>query len=158
MGQPTVSTMEFEPFPADEEGPLRGIAVDMGNPHIVLFREADKGLEPAERHRRLVALGEALNDDHPAFLEGVNVEWAVRREWGIETWVYERGVGLTKACGTGACAVAAASWLDAGAPKQATTVALPGGRLEISSGPTGVLMKGEAEAIGEVKWPLTWED
>lgn len=97
-------------------------AVSLGNPHLVLL---DAGPEQAK------TLGPIL-ERHPAFPERTNVECAVPRGAGLEVVVWERGVGLTLACGTGAAATVAA-WSLAGrlAFEQWVAVDLPGGRLEV---------------------------
>jgi diaminopimelate epimerase len=79
---------------------------------------------------------------------GVNVGFARPGPSGIELVVWERGAGLTDACGTGACAAAVASvsrgLARAGAPVE---VRLPGGALAITVAPdlVGVTMRGPAE-------------
>ncbi len=144
--------------PADHGGEgLHGLTVDMGNPHYVLWQPPGQNFGDEQR-RRLVALGERFNGGHEAFPEGVNVEWAIPHAEGFEVWVYERGVGLTEACGTGACAVAAAAW-ESGRwrPSQEVVIDLPGGRLAIANNREIVVMKGPAAPICEGRWPLRWE-
>jgi diaminopimelate epimerase len=98
--------------------------VSMGNPHAVVFVD-----DPATAPVR--TLGPAL-ERHPAFPRRTNVEF-VRVEGGerISMRVWERGVGETLACGTGACAAAVAARLLAGA-EPTLTVVLPGGELEVT--------------------------
>ncbi|RVU48730.1 diaminopimelate epimerase [Lujinxingia sediminis] len=120
--------------------------VDMGNPHAVIFNF------PGDR---LVDLaGEAANAGHPDFAEGVNLEFVEARgdEW--RTSVYERGVGRTRACGTGACAVAAAIW-DRGLapPDTPVVVALPGGRLTIETRQGQIWMQGPAQKVFTGTYP-----
>lgn len=79
---------------------FRATALSIGNPHVVIFDAV-----PKEAQR---AVGEALGHD-PRFPRGVNVNFAIVRDRGIELRVWERGVGFTEACGTGACATAAAA-------------------------------------------------
>ncbi|MEL6980460.1 MAG: diaminopimelate epimerase [Pseudomonadota bacterium] len=77
-------------------------AVNMGNPHCVFFVE-DAELAPVER------LGPMI-EHHPMFPERTNVEFAQVLDRGrIRVRVWERGVGVTLACGSGACAVAVAA-------------------------------------------------
>jgi diaminopimelate epimerase len=102
----------------------------MGNPHAVLRAGEGDDLDAEAR-----ALGLALSR-HPAFPEGANVEWTrPRGDGSLEVVVFERGVGVTLACGTGACAAAAVArrlgWI---APTPRTAVDLPGGRLWIEHG------------------------
>jgi diaminopimelate epimerase len=98
--------------------------VSMGNPHAVVFVD-DPATAPVS------SLGPAL-ERHPAFPRRTNVEF-VRAEGAerISVRVWERGVGETLACGTGACAAAVAARLLAGA-EQTLTVVLPGGELEVT--------------------------
>jgi diaminopimelate epimerase len=94
----------------------------MGNPHLVLL---DQPLEAAER------LGPVL-ERHPAFPDRTNVEFVRVDEDGLTVVVWERGCGLTQACGTGACASAVAAVLGKRLPANAwLRVTLPGGDLRI---------------------------
>ncbi len=123
------------------------VEVDVGNPHAVIFGEADAKL--------IDRVGRLANDDHPAFGRGVNVEFVRRRgsDGAFVTRVYERGVGRTKACGTGACAVAAAARRTGRVDGDATVrVELAGGTLEIGFDGDRVLMTGEAEELFEGTW------
>lgn len=119
--------------------------VSMGNPHAIAFvREAE---DPETLARRL---GPGMEVD-PAFPEGTNVELAAVRDGSIVLWVWERGCGITDACGTGACATAAAA-VDAGhCPADVPIrVELPGGVLTItvpSDGRQGVRMQGPARLV-----------
>ncbi len=96
---------------------------DAGNPHAITFRASTRA--DFERIGPQVAT-------HPRFANGTNVEIATVGPTGIDVVVWERGVGPTLACGTGACAtlaVAVARGLArAGVP---TEVRLPGGALQI---------------------------
>jgi diaminopimelate epimerase len=101
---------------------LRGSAVSMGNPHLVLL---DRPLDEAER------LGLTL-EVHPSFPDRTNVEFVRVDQDGLTVVVWERGCGLTQACGTGACASAAAAVLAKRLPADAwLRVTLPGGDLQI---------------------------
>lgn len=98
-------------------------AVSIGNPHAVTFiaRAAD-----ADVNR----IGRALNA-HAAFPEGVNAGFAeVRSRDHIVLRVFERGVGETRACGTGACAAMVTAH-DCGLVDERVSVQLPGGTLVI---------------------------
>ena len=117
--------------------------VDVGNPHLVLGVDAHDAID-------LVALGRRVNDAVPG---GANVEAVAL---GAETdeltmRVYERGVGLTDACGTGACASAAAAhaW---GLVGDRVVVHQPGGPATIDLGPT-VHYTVEVEAVARIEWP-----
>lgn len=101
---------------------LRGHAISMGNPHLVLL---DQPLEDASR------LGPVL-ERHPAFPERTNVELTRVEPDGLTVSVWERGCGLTRACGTGACAAAVAAVLARRLPADTwLRVTLPGGNLGI---------------------------
>ena len=122
------------------EGQL-GTAISLGNPHLVLL-EAPLALADT--------LGPVL-ERHPLFPERTNVEFVrPRREGGLTVVVWERGVGLTLACGTGACAAVAASILAGRSPADAwVPVALPGGLLEIKvqADRAQVWLRGEARRV-----------
>ncbi len=122
-----------------DESAQRVIAVDVGNPHGVLF-------EPCGEEACLVrAVGEL-----DAFPRGVNVELVAPHGDGFRVRVHERGVGWTQACGTGACAVAAAAVREgratAGRPVRVT---LDGGDLDVvvEAGTWRVQMTGPARRV-----------
>ena len=78
----------------------------MGNPHWVLFdRPVGKGVLLPDEAR---AIGPRL-ETHPSFPERANVEFVRELPASLRVSVWERGVGLTLGCGTGACAVVAAA-------------------------------------------------
>ena len=96
--------------------------VDTGNPHLVLFR--------SEGEIDLPSFGAGLQRD-PLFPDGVNVHVArVIDPRCIDVAHYERGAGMTMACGTGAVATAAAA-IRRGAATSPVIVNVPGGELEI---------------------------
>jgi diaminopimelate epimerase len=107
-----------------EAGPLRnGMAVNIGNPHAVFFVE-DVDAVPLEHFGALV-------ERHALFPERTNVEAAkVLARDRLRLRVWERGVGLTRACGTGACAAAVAA-AKRGLTDRAVAVELDGGVLRI---------------------------
>ncbi|MEI7894534.1 MAG: diaminopimelate epimerase [Myxococcales bacterium] len=102
----------------------RPVLADAGNPHAIFFETT---YEPSQ-------VGPAVAT-HSAFLRGTNVEFATIRDASIRLVVWERGAGLTLACGTGACATAAAAvatgHLALPADGNAIAVHLPGGILSI---------------------------
>ncbi|MDQ0225514.1 diaminopimelate epimerase [Metabacillus niabensis] len=116
--------------------------VSMGNPHIIFYVD---DIETAP----VTTLGPIVEKD-PRFPEGVNVEFVqVVSEDEIHFRVWERGSGVTQACGTGACAAVVSSVLNelTQAGKD-TTVHLAGGDLTINWTTDGrVLMTGPAEVI-----------
>jgi diaminopimelate epimerase len=113
--------------------------VNVGNPHAIFWVEDPQAVD-------LRAIGPQL-EHHPLFPERANITLAAtpsRDRIVIRTW--ERGAGLTRACGSAACAVAvAAARLDRTGRK--VTVALPGGELAIEwrEADDHVLMTGPAE-------------
>ncbi|ADY55051.1 diaminopimelate epimerase [Syntrophobotulus glycolicus DSM 8271] len=115
-------------------------AVSVGNPHCVLFLD-----DFAETD--VLAVGAAL-EKHPFFPAKTNVEF-VRVDSGeeITVKVWERGVGPTLACGTGACASVVAAVLN-GRTGRRLTVHLPGGDLQIEYAEEGrILMTGPAQYV-----------
>ena len=103
--------------------PHEGITVDMGNPHLVLFVDDAEAVD-------LPAVGPAL-ERHPLFPHRVNVEFAhVRPDGSIRMRVWERGSGITMACGTGACATAVAAAFSRRTDRQADII-MDGGTLSI---------------------------
>ncbi len=132
---------------------LPAVEVDMGNPHVVVF--LDDGPEADWWDLDAVDLSSAPVVE-PPFPDGVNVELVVRRgARHVAMRVHERGVGETRSCGTGACAVMVASARrDAAALGRTTYVVdVPGGRLAVTESPDGgVELTGPAVlvATGEV--------
>jgi diaminopimelate epimerase len=128
----TVEVGEAEP------APLLGASfearhVDVGNPHLVLMGESLEGVDIAD-------LGRALEHARPG---GQNVEIvAPDGSGGLDLVVWERGAGLTEACGTGSCAVAAA----------ARAAGLVGDRVEVHN-PGGTVT---VELSGDASAPLVW--
>lgn len=105
-------------------GPLeRPMAVNIGNPHAVFFVDDVNAVD-------LAALGPEIEHD-ALFPERVNVNVAaVRKDGGLDLRVWERGAGLTLACGSGACATAVAA-IRKRLITSPVAVHLPGGVLEI---------------------------
>jgi len=117
--------------------------VSMGNPHCVLF-VGNLAEAPVE------SLGRALVG-HPVFPEGANIGFCQVVDPGfLRLRVFERGVGETRACGTGACAAVVAAQLR-GTVGQRVKVSLPGGKVRIAwQGPgTPVKMTGPATLVFE---------
>ena len=99
------------------------IAVNVGNPHVVFFVPDCDALD-------LARIGRQIEHD-PLFPERVNVNAAtVTARNAIRLRVWERGAGLTRACGTGACATAIAG-MRRGLVDRSVNVTLPGGTLRI---------------------------
>ena len=128
-----------QPFPVDGTS-LELTCVSMGNPHAVTYVDSVASF-PLERLGPLV-------EHHASFPRRTNFEIVeVLAPDHLRMRVWERGVGETMACGTGACAVAVASHLVRGTD-ETVTVDLPGGRLSISWTSGGdVMMTGPAETV-----------
>lgn len=126
--------------------------VSMGNPHCITFIREDVTEFP------LSEVGPVF-ESHPLFPERVNTEFVrVIDDTHLQMRVWERGSGETLACGTGACAVAVASFLN-GFTKREVDVELTGGHLEIAyDEKTGhVFMTGPAEEVFNGSITLPWE-
>ena len=169
----TVDMLEPVLENAEQFLPTRGLTqgtfVSMGNPHYVIFTDdidqvAEKG--PVLEH-------------HPAFPQRCNIEFAAPAapdeastvaagsivapsgaEGGASTFrtrVWERGSGITQACGTGACATAVAAFLTGRAGRESDII-MDGGTLHIEwrESDNHVLMTGPAEFVfdGEIEAPL----
>ena len=123
--------------------------VSMGNPHYVIFVDDISTVDVA-------ALGSKL-EYHPAFPERCNIEFAqILNRDEIRTRVWERGSGITMACGTGACATAvAAASLNLASRK--SSIIMDGGTLQIhwDEVTDHVMMSGPAEFVfdGKIKLP-----
>ena len=157
MGRPRLAWDEIplaEPFPDTRRielqiGPIDDpvlhspSAVNMGNPHAVFFVETDPdGFD-------LARIGPML-ENHPLFPERANISLAqVRGRDAIKLRVWERGAGLTLACGTAACAAVVAASRLRMIGRQAS-VSLPGGELLVDwRADDHVLMTGPAEFEAE---------
>ncbi len=120
--------------------------VSMGNPHCVIFVDSLGGIKIEE-------IGPKI-ENHPTFPERTNIEFVeVLNEGEITLRVWERGVGETLSCGTGACAAVVASHLN-GKTGRDVLVHLLGGNLEIEwqKEDNHVIMRGGAERIFEGKY------
>jgi diaminopimelate epimerase len=143
MRGPAWETFQEQPFDIGDGRTLAATAVSMGNPHLVLFTEED----PERYH--LEHIGPTL-EHHELFPERTNVEFARRTEDGIEVRVWERGVGETLACGTGACAVAVAAHEAERCGRQ-VAVRFRGGTLHVERRSDGeVLLAGPVRHVFDV--------
>ena len=142
---PLAYLMDTAAMPVGWEALQTPFAVNVGNPHAVFFVE-DAGAIELER------LGPLIERD-PLFPERVNVNVASLENGAIRLRVWERGAGLTQACGTGACATAVAA-ISRGLADSPVEVHLPGGTLTIAWRPGGTIrMSGPAAGVfeGEVE-------
>ena len=125
----------------------QGVFVSMGNPHYVIFTEDVD--QVSEKGRAL--------EHYPAFPQRCNIEFArIDADGSIRTRVWERGSGITMACGTGACATAVAAAVKGLAGRQSQIV-MDGGTLSIEWRETDnhVYLSGPAEFVfdGEILAP-----
>lgn len=119
-------------------------AIDMGNPHLVLFVNNAETVDVAN-------IGASL-ETNPKFPGGINVEFVqVIDRNHIRMRVWERGSGITKACGTGACASAVACAMANLTEPENCLVQMDGGSLTISYNPDTkqVTMTGTANTVFE---------
>jgi diaminopimelate epimerase len=121
---------------------FEGVAVSIGNPHLVCVTDTDVSS---------LDLTTMPDVEVPAFPEGVNVEFVnVIGERHAYMRVYERGIGETQSCGSGACAVVAALAAIEGTNAGEYIVDVPGGRLGVSFDEAGhVLLRGPAVLVAE---------
>lgn len=118
------------------------VPVSVGNTHIVIFVKDAENF-PIEKYGKIL-------ENHPQFKGGVNVEFAEIKDGFIRMRVWERGSGITLACGTGACAtVSAAVKKGLAAAGEFITVRLDGGDLQVKYTDNGVIMNGGAGFIAE---------
>ena len=161
MGEPR---LEGDTIPTKLEGRVIGrdvtlagetrriTCVSMGNPHVILFVK-DVDAVPLD------VVGPKIETD-PLFPRKTNVEFVEvqpQKDGSVvlKTRVWERGAGITLACGTGACAVGVAAFLNQEAPRK-SIVRLPGGDLAIEwrESDNRVYMTGPAAEVfsGSVEW------
>lgn len=139
-GDPNDTFIESDlPFDGSK---MIGTAVAIGNPHLVFFVPDVDVID-------LAKIGPIL-ENHPWFPDRTNVHFAqVIDPQHVRQRTWERGAGITLACGSGACAVAYAGFRT-GRLRRIATVSLPGGdlRIEIGDG-DAVSMIGSAEVVFE---------
>ena len=118
-----------------------GFSVNVGNPHIVFFVDDPDKVD-------LKTYGPSIEND-PAFPERVNVHVATIRNDGVYMRSWERGAGLTLACGTGASATAVAA-ISTKRAKSPVRIHMPGGEVSVSWEPGQQLrMRGAATHVFE---------
>jgi len=151
MGEPVFEDAKlFNPAvntPLPNRGGVgEGAFVSMGNPHYVIFVDDMNTVDVAHKGYEL--------EHHPAFPERCNIEFAEMRPDGIRVRVWERGSGITMACGTGACATAVAA-CKTGRAGRKNRIIMDGGMLDIEwreadnhvymTGPAAFVFEGEIE-------------
>ena len=142
-GDPDADARKLELSAGTEN--FTAFAVSMGNPHAVIF------VDNAEKFP-VDKIGPLL-EHHPAFPRKCNIEFVQMLDRGnMRMRVWERGCGITLACGTGSCASAVAA-VETSRAENLVRVVLDGGELEIEYTPGGhVFMTGSAEEVfrGEI--------
>jgi diaminopimelate epimerase len=142
---------EVKNYPLEVEGRTFLIsALSLGNPHVVIF----------EIPRDWEKYGREI-ENHPLFPEKTNVEFVeVRNKKEAVVKVWERGAGVTLACGTGAAAVLVASVREGKLDRKAA-IHLPGGTLDVEwqeevyiEGPAEEVFSGEINEEVEKEWKL----
>ena len=123
-----------------------GVFVSLGNPHYVIFVDDIDAVDVTREGPHL--------EHHSRFPERCNIEFAQVGEDGIRMRVWERGSGITMACGTGACATAVAAAITGRSGRQSRII-MDGGTLDIDwreaddhvylSGPAAIAFEGSAE-------------
>lgn len=151
MGRPEITlptdlTLDGTPFAAT--------VVSMGNPHCVIFLPS-----PSDITDQLLTSWGTVIERHPLWPDRTNVEFAALNPDGrsVTMRVWERGSGETMACGTGACAVAAAAIATGRIKHRTVTINLRGGdlRIEWPADEATLLMSGPATKVFEGRYPVT---
>ena len=138
---PLAYPMDTARLPLAWEGLAHPAAVNVGNPHLVFFVNDVDAIALEE-------LGPTIETD-AAFPEKINVNVASIEDGGIRLRTWERGTGLTRACGTGACAAAVAA-IEAGKAQSPVRVTMAGGTLEVEwDGDGPIRMRGPATHVYE---------
>lgn len=144
---PLAYPMDTRAMPVAWEELATPAAVNVGNPHAIFFVPDCDALD-------LARLGPLIEHD-PLFPERINVNVAtITGPQSLKLRVWERGAGLTLACGTGACATAVAA-IRAGLVTAPVAVDLPGGQLTIDwRAGEPIIMSGPAVEVfaGETDW------
>ena len=136
---PLAYPIDTNPLPMAWGELMRPMALNVGNPHLVFFVD-DLDAVPIEE------FGPKIEHD-PAFPERINVNVARAEEHGVRLRTWERGAGLTLACGTGACATAVAA-IRTKRASSPVKVSMPGGSLTIAWAPgESIRMRGSATHV-----------
>ena len=136
---PNTSEVKLQLSPNNNLSSCSSSVCSIGNPHAIIWVEHNCDIP-------LDSLGSTL-ENHPIFSKRANITTAkIVHPSHVITRTWERGVGLTKACGSAACAVTACG-VRKGTLARRVKVSLPGGDLDIAwlSNDSGVLMTGPAE-------------
>jgi diaminopimelate epimerase len=130
---------------------LRGLAVDVGNPHLAC-------VDPALDEAALAALDlTVVGYDTGQFPEGVNIEVLTAPTGDVVTMrVNERGVGETRSCGTGTVAAAVAALAHRGETTGTVGVRVPGGAVTVTVGDDGSTLRGPSELVARGDLADAW--
>ncbi|HET9639790.1 MAG TPA: diaminopimelate epimerase [Allosphingosinicella sp.] len=138
---PLAYPMDTAAMPVGWEDLREPFAVNVGNPHVVFFVDDIDSVD-------LERLGPLIEND-PLFPERINVNIASVEDGAVRLRVWERGAGLTMACGTGACATAVAA-ISRRLVASPVRIRLPGGTLSIAWAPgSTIAMSGPAARVFE---------
>jgi diaminopimelate epimerase len=143
---PLAFAMDSSAMPMAWDELTSPIAVNVGNPHAIFFVDDADSID-------LERLGPEIEHD-AAFPERVNVNIASVHDGAIKLRVWERGVGITRACGTGACATAVAA-IRQNKVSSPVDVHLQGGTLNIAwQHGSGIIMSGGTTYVfaGQANW------
>ncbi|WP_328607759.1 diaminopimelate epimerase [Amycolatopsis sp. NBC_00345] len=128
--------------------PFSGVAVDVGNPHLVSVLDDDVADLDLEHQPDF---------DHDFFPAGVNLEFVnLLGDGALRMRVHERGVGETRACGTGTVAAVAAALHLAGTDTGSSTVDIPGGRVVVTVARGASTLTGPAEIVARGELDEAW--
>ncbi|SEP33713.1 diaminopimelate epimerase [Amycolatopsis saalfeldensis] len=128
--------------------PFSGVAVDVGNPHLVSVLDDDVAD---------LDLAHQPDFDHDFFPAGVNLEFVnLLGDGALRMRVHERGVGETRACGTGTVAAVAAALHLAGTDTGSSTVDIPGGRVTVTVARGASTLTGPAEIVARGELDEAW--
>ncbi|WET81861.1 diaminopimelate epimerase [Amycolatopsis sp. QT-25] len=128
--------------------PFSGVAVSVGNPHLVSVVEDDVDV---------LDLRDQPDFDSDVFPDGVNLEFInLLGEDTLKMRVHERGVGETRSCGTGTVAAVAAALHLAGTDTGEASVDIPGGRVVVEVRRGGSTLTGPAEIVARGELDETW--
>jgi diaminopimelate epimerase len=133
-------------------GSVAGVAVDVGNPHLVCVLGSEDDLAGLD-------LSVPPAHDPDVFPNGVNVEFVLPTAPDhLRMRVHERGVGETRSCGTGTVAAVAGVLFGRGEHRGAVTVDVPGGRLRVTLGPEESTLAGPAVFVARGELDQVWWD
>ena len=148
MGTAIVNSIEIPNSIVDHLGSARVLSVDVGNPHIVIERDPTTVA--------IAEFGPVIEEPYlTTKLRGINVEVVGSRPGSVDVVdmvVWERGVGVTEACGTGACATAVAAhrW---GLVGENSMVNMPGGAVGVELDGDRITLLGPSQFICSLTFP-----